>query len=89
MITSKNRLSRRTVLRGAGVCATLPFLSAMLKPGQSYAQDIPKRLVIFYTPGGVGNLYNEWLPGPNMELTTLTQPLEPFKQKLTFIAGTD
>lgn len=101
MITSKNRLSRRTILRGAGVCATLPWLSAMLKPGQSYAQNAPKRLVIFFTPGGIGNLYtdgipvapnavlNEWLPGAGMTLSATTAPLEPLKNKLTFVAGTD
>ena len=34
MITSKNRIHRRTVLRGAGgVAIGLPFLSAMLRPG--------------------------------------------------------
>ena len=34
MITSKNRISRRSVLRGAGgVAIGLPFLEAMLLPG--------------------------------------------------------
>ncbi len=55
MITSKNRLTRRTVLRGAGqVAIALPFLEAMLRPLETHAQAAaaPKRFVVFYSPGG-------------------------------------
>ena len=54
MITSKNRITRRTTLRGAGgVAIRLPFLEAMLWPGTTHAAaTTPLRLVVFYSPGG-------------------------------------
>ena len=62
MITSKNRISRRTLLKGAGgVTVGLPFLSAMLAPGRSHADEAtPTRLVVFYSPGGT--LLDQWRP---------------------------
>ena len=39
MITHKNRIHRRTLLRGAGhVAIGLPFLEAMLRPLETHAQ---------------------------------------------------
>ena len=60
MITSKNRITRRTVLRGAGgISVALPFLDAMLLPGRSHAaSSIPMRFVVFYSPGGT--LLDQW-----------------------------
>ena len=55
MITSKNRITRRTILRGAGhVAIGLPFLEAMLRSGETHAQaaTAPTRFVVFYTEGG-------------------------------------
>jgi hypothetical protein len=62
MITSKNRIDRRTLLRGAGgVAIGLPFLEAMLAPGRSHAASaVPLRFVVFYTPGGT--LLDKWRP---------------------------
>jgi hypothetical protein len=44
-------LSRRTLLRGAGVCVALPFLEAML-PKRAHAQDEVKRFIAFFYPNG-------------------------------------
>ncbi len=90
MLTSKNRLHRRSLLRGAGGLALgLPFLSAMLRPGQSHAADeAPLRLVIFYTPGGT--LLDKWLPSAGADGLTLKpmlEPLTPFRDRLTFLQG--
>jgi Protein of unknown function (DUF1552) len=90
MITSKNRIHRRTVLRGAGGLAVgLPFLSAMLAPGRSHADDtIPTRLLVFYHPGGT--LLDRWRPmgsGANISLQPMMEPLTPFLDKLVFIEG--
>lgn len=92
MITSKNRIHRRTVLRGAGGAAIgLPFLSAMLRPGQSHAQAAtPKRLVVFYSPGGT--LLDKWRPTgstTSWNLQPMMAPLTPFKDRLTFVEGLD
>ena len=80
MITSKNRIHRRTLLRGAGgVAIGLPFLDAMLRPGRSHAQETtPKRLVVFYSPGGT--LLDKWRPTgatDNFTLSSMMSPLTP------------
>ena len=91
MITSKNRLTRRTLLRGAGhVAIGLPFLEAMLQPLQSHAQaaQAPKRLVVFYSPGGT--LLDKWRPTGSETQFTLSDmmaPLVPHQQDLLFLDG--
>lgn len=90
MLTSNNRVHRRTVLRGAaGLSLGLPFLSAMLRPGRSHAQDItPQRLVVFYSPGGT--LIDRWRPqGSTTDFTLqpMMDPLTPFLDKLVFVDG--
>jgi hypothetical protein len=92
MITSKNRVHRRTVLRGAGGLAIgLPFLSAMLAPGRSHADDsTPTRLLVFYTPGGT--LLDKWRPiGTTSDFTlqAMMSPLTPFLDRLVFVDGVD
>lgn len=93
MITSKNRINRRTLLRGAGgVALGLPFLSAMLRPGQSHAQqDItPTRLIVFYNPGGT--LLDQWRPTGSensFSLSSMMSPLSPFLDRLVFVDGVD
>jgi hypothetical protein len=90
MIHSKNRIHRRTLLRGAGGMAIgLPFLSAMLPPGRSHAQEMtPKRLVIFYNPGGT--LLDKWRPmggTTDFTLQPMMASLTPFRDRLVFLGG--
>lgn len=92
MITSKNRIHRRTVLRGAGGLAIgLPFLSAMLKPGRTHADETtPIRLIVFYHPGGT--LLDQWRPvGTTSDFTLqpMMEPLTPYLEKLVFVDGVD
>lgn len=91
MITSKNRLTRRTLLRGAGhVAIGLPFLEAMLRPLQTHAQAVqaPLRFVVFYSPGGT--LLDQWRPTGNetqFALGDMMSPLAPHQQDLLLIDG--
>jgi Protein of unknown function (DUF1552) len=91
MINSKNRLTRRTVLRGAGqVAIALPFLEAMLRPLETHAQaaTAPKRFVVFYSPGGT--LLDKWRPtGSESQFTLgdMMSPLVPYQQQLLFLDG--
>src|SRR5258708_9037212 len=90
MITSKNRIARRTLLRGAGsVAIGLPFLEAMLRPGRSHAAgSVPLRFVVFYTPGGT--LLDKWRPTGTETAYTLDPmlaPLNPWKDQLLFVDG--
>lgn len=92
MLTSNNRIDRRTVLRGAaGLSLGLPFLSAMLTPGRSHADDsAPTRLLVFYNPGGT--LLDRWRPqGTTSDFTLqpMMSPLTPFLDKLVFVDGLD
>src|SRR5689334_7008819 len=92
MITAKNRLTRRSVLRGAGGAVLgLPFLSAMLPPNVSHAQAInATRLVVFFSPGGT--LLDQWRPtgsGPSFEFHEMMAPLTPYKQQLVIVDGLD
>jgi hypothetical protein len=92
MITSKNRIHRRTLLRGAGgLTLGLPFLSAMLRPGRTHAaEDMPVRLIVFYSPGGT--LLDQWRPTGSSDSFTL-QPmmssLAPYQDRLVFVDGVD
>jgi hypothetical protein len=54
MFLTRKRLSRRTVLKGAGATIGLPFLSAMVPAGMANAlqQVIPPRLAFIYIPHG-------------------------------------
>ena len=48
----KDPLSRRTLLRGAGVTLALPLLEAMLPRRASAQTAEPKRLVLVHWPQG-------------------------------------
>jgi hypothetical protein len=90
MISSNNRIHRRTVLRGAGGLALgLPFLSAMLAPGRSHADETtPTRFVVFFAPGGT--LLDRWRPtgsATDFTLSPMMSPLTPFLDKLVFLDG--
>ena len=90
MITSKNRINRRTMLRGAGgVAIGLPFLDAMLRPGRTHASAaVPQRLVVFFSPGGT--LLDKWRPTGSTSSFTLSpmmSALTPLKDRLLLLDG--
>jgi hypothetical protein len=90
----KGPLSRRAVLRGAGTTAiALPFLEAMNPRRASAQADGPRRLLVFFTPGGVSG-FDKWLPsgapGPATGYkfqTPAMAALEPWKPHLTVLDG--
>lgn len=90
-------LSRRHVLRGLGVCLSLPLLDAMLpraaaapskfEPlGTSLAKQ--PRMICCYVPNGVNIL--EWMPqasGLGYELSPTLKVLEPYRSEFTVVTG--
>jgi hypothetical protein len=89
------RLSRRTVLRGAGgVVIGLPLLEAMRPLRRAHAAPAPKKFVVFFSPNGT--IAPAWEPtlGPSgaetdFTLSPILQPLAPFQQDIVVIQGVD
>ena len=91
MFLTRKHLSRRTLLKGAGVSIALPLLDAMIPAGTAWAQTAAKpvtRLGFVYFPHGA--LQDEWQPkqtGRGFEFPYIVKPLEPFREHLTVISG--
>ena len=84
IITGKH-LSRRALLRGAGVAIGLPMLDAM-RP--ALARELPpaRRLAVVYVPNGI--IMNGWLPketGKDFTFSRILKPLEPFRSDITVV----
>ncbi|HXS78624.1 MAG TPA: hypothetical protein VN818_00010, partial [Gammaproteobacteria bacterium] len=96
MFLTKKHLSRRMVLKGAGVSLALPLLDAMIPAATALAQTAaaPKlRVGFFYIPHGAiqwntshGPAMDRWNPsgsGANFKLSEILSPLEKFKHLVT------
>lgn len=86
------RISRRTLLRGAGATLGLPVLDLMLpKAGlraDSATLAAPVRLAWIFFPNGTNP--QNWEPkteGPNWELTPSLEPLSEHKQDFSVLSG--
>lgn len=86
-------VSRRTLLRGAGVSLALPWLEAM-GPANAWAADTksdqaaPNRLAVLYVPNGKNMV--DWTPdaeGSHFELKSILQPLASFKDRMLVLTG--
>lgn len=93
-MNSANRISRRTVLRGAGVAMALPLLDVMT-PSKVLANSkavsnsgAPIRMAWVFFPNGTNA--DQWLPkssGNQWEVTPSLKPLEKHYQHLTAFRG--
>ena len=82
-----DRITRRTVLRGAGVAMALPWLESIPVWGAAN-QSSPQRIAALFMANGINP--NEWWAkgsGADMELGKCLEPFEPFKAKMNFIKG--
>ena len=93
MFLTKKHIPRRTFLRGAGITLGLPLLDSMV-PAQTPLKDTAaspvRRFVGIWHPHGAAPGY--WSPlqqGSDFELSFITKPLEPFRNRLTLITGLD
>ena len=83
MSGKRSYISRRTVLRGAGISMGLPFLEAMRPAGAlavSQAGKPPVRMACLFFPNGVHP--GKWTPkgaGKNFELSPILEPLGDLK----------
>ena len=92
MIPRQKALSRRTVLRGAGVALGLPWLEAMVPSvfAGSRAADIksPVRMAVLYMANGVN--VSQWVPegqGKDFQLSPTLQPLDDLKDQLLVVGN--
>ena len=91
-IITRRSLPRRSFLRGAGSAIALPLLDAMT-PALSQPAAAPRRIGFIYMPNGVAMNFdgiNYWTPrgeGSDFELSTILEPLRPFRDRLSVISG--
>ncbi len=101
MYITKKHLSRRTMLRGVGVSMALPLLDAMMPAqtsiGKTAAAPKSRLACIEIVHGAAGStvdgtVKHYWSPekeGADFEFTQTLKPLEPFRDYLTIVTGTD
>jgi len=100
MFLTRKHLSRRTLLKGAGVSLALPLLDAMIPAATALAQTAAARKLragFFYLPHGAimdntayGTPMDRWTPsgsGANFQLNVITKSLEPYKKYVTSIGN--
>ena len=93
---TKKHLSRRMLLKGAGVSLALPLLDAMIPAHTALAQTAAARKLragFFYMPHGAimwntahGKDGDRWTPsgaGADFKLSHILEPLEPYKHFVT------
>jgi hypothetical protein len=86
----QRKLSRRTVLRGAGAAMALPWLSAMTAARASSAAAQPPRRFVAMTLGlglHADNLFPD-VPGADYQPSPYLKALGDIRQKVTVISGT-
>jgi hypothetical protein len=83
------RISRRTVLRGAGVTMALPWLPSLTAFADTpSAETFPKRFAVLFMGNGINE--DHWSAegsGAGMKLSKTLSVLEPLKQKINVIDG--
>lgn len=85
-------ISRRTMLRGAGVALGLPLLQAMLPSSARAASEAkpPVRMAALYFPNGVWQ--DSWIPkeqGEDYKLPFALEPIAPVKNSVLVLSGLD
>ena len=91
MFITKKHISRRTLLRGAGVALALPFLEAMVPAATALAQTAANPKPRFF--GGFvchGMAPGYWVPnkeGSGFDFPFNFKPLEPYRKQVTIMSG--
>jgi Protein of unknown function (DUF1552) len=89
------KISRRSVLRGAGAAVGLPWLEAMAAgaawgdgPSPGKGNAAPRRMAFLYVPNGVHMA--DWTPreaGSGFQIPLTLKPLEAYKDDLLVLTG--
>ena len=101
MFITKQHLSRRTLLRGAGAAIALPLLDSMVgaqTPLRKSAANPRTRFAAIEIVHGAagstidGGVKHYWSPageGKDFEISPTLKSLEPYRDYLTIVSGTD
>ncbi|MEE2713596.1 MAG: DUF1552 domain-containing protein [Planctomycetota bacterium] len=82
-VVRKQSLSRRAILRGAGVAVALPFLSAMTPALTRSRGARPVRTCFVFAPNGMK--MDDWTPsgsGSDFSFGHILEPLDPFRKQV-------
>jgi hypothetical protein len=82
------KLSRRTMLKGAGTLVALPFLDAMLPAFGESTPQVPMRMLYVYAPTGILPQY--WMPttkGRDFEFQRVMKPLQKYRDDVLVLTG--
>src|SRR5277367_6592261 len=94
-----NRISRRSLLRGAGTAMALPLLDAMIPPFARAAtakSATPTRMAFFYVPNGI--VMDEWTPHTGVgagewalpeTMPRITSAIVPYRSEVMILSGLD
>lgn len=86
-IVTGKKISRRAVLRGAGVALALPMLDAMTPAFGQGAAPV-HRFQTVYVPNGMSmDYFTPTIEGRDFELTPILQPLAQFREKMLVLSG--
>lgn len=89
MFVTKKSLSRRTVLRAAGVALGLPMLDSMAPAFQAQAKTAPPLRRFGAVFIALGERPGYWTPkneGENFEFSPILKPLESYRKSLTVVS---
>jgi hypothetical protein len=91
MFNTRKFISRRTMLRGAGISLALPLLDAMIPASTVLARTAAKarpRMGFVYFPHGA--VIDRWVPkqtGAAFEFSPILKPLSAYKPYVTVVSG--
>lgn len=91
MFLAKKHISRRTMLRGAGVTLFLPLLDAMIPAGTAFADtpaNVKPRVGFVYVPHGAVEKF--WVPksaGKGFEFSPILKPMESVRDYVTLFTN--
>jgi hypothetical protein len=82
---SRDRISRRAALRGAGATVALPWMESL---SAAATTPFPKRFAVLFMGNGVNeDHWDSQGSGSEMKLSKTLEPLEPLKHKINVIHG--
>ena len=91
MFLTKKYLSRRTVLKGAGVSIALPLLDAMIPAGTALSETAavvkPRLGFVYYPHGAVQQFWTPKDTGTSFTFSPVLKPLEPMRDYVTVVSG--